>query len=481
MITHLPQTAEDSLNALWRVYLNTRTADQTGTTEDPKLVIEHTSNQAPSAPSSLLTEGETNPSGISDNTPEFSAIYNDPNSGDLAVKYRIEVDDNSDFSSVYWDSGTTTMATTTEGTRSPDITYGGSALASSTVYYWRIAFTDDDDADGTWSTVTSTFSLSSGAGSAVMYYLHTDHLGSVSAITDEAGELTEYFSYYPFGSERIATDAGQTERGYISEIYDAELSLNYLNARYYDGGRGQFMSVDPVFLGLGVDRRTQQLLADPQMANAYSYGRNNPVVYSDPNGEQSGLLEFFLGYQILHPVFFSAYNAVMQTIDRGELESLKYSDANQSEIDQVQQRMDSRAVSYVISGGVSTVAPGPAYIYDYLGVGGDLYRTGYPTKAISSFSNLGGPLEYVSTPSSFRSYSTPQSSSNYTFSPISSYTGGSFAVGGGYAFVHSGGGSLTSIQNSAIGALAESVGGSFTEAQASAIQNVISSFLGSSN
>ena len=121
-------------------------------------------NSAPTAPSILYAEGQTNPASISDSTPEFSAIYNDPNAGDLANKYVIQVDNNSDFSSVYWNSGTATMATTTAGNRSPDIIYAGSALASSTTYYWRILFLDDEAAVGAWSTTTATFSLAAGGG-----------------------------------------------------------------------------------------------------------------------------------------------------------------------------------------------------------------------------------------------------------------------------------------------------------------------------
>lgn len=134
-------------------------ADEAGTSKDPKLVVEHT-NSAPSAPTSLLTEGQTNPVNISDPTPEFSAIYNDPDSGDVATFYRIQVATSSTFSSTFWDTGTTTMATTTAGNRSPDISYAGTGLASSTTYYLRIAFSDDDGATGAWSMEETTFSLS---------------------------------------------------------------------------------------------------------------------------------------------------------------------------------------------------------------------------------------------------------------------------------------------------------------------------------
>ena len=109
---------------------------------------------APTAPYSNDTtaqSGQTNPSGITDPTPAFSAIYNDPDSGDIANKYRVEVNTANDFSgTVMWDSGAggTSMANTTEGNRCPDIIYAGSTLAGSTTYYWRITFWDDDGFEG---------------------------------------------------------------------------------------------------------------------------------------------------------------------------------------------------------------------------------------------------------------------------------------------------------------------------------------------
>lgn len=117
-------------------------------------------NWAPSAPTTPYANddsaqsGQANPTGISDSTPAFSAIYNDPNSGDIANKYRVEVNTQSDFGgTVMWDSGAsgTSMANTTAGNRCPDIIYAGSDLAGSTTYHWRITFWDDDDTEGTVS------------------------------------------------------------------------------------------------------------------------------------------------------------------------------------------------------------------------------------------------------------------------------------------------------------------------------------------
>src|SRR5690606_31765151 len=117
-------------------------------------------NVAPSAPTNLYSNnttaqaGTTNPVGITDTTPAFSAICNDANPGDILNMYQIQVDDQDDFSSVVWDSGAlgTAMADCVAGSRSEDIHFGGDPLAlDGTTYYWRIRFWDDDGEVGAWS------------------------------------------------------------------------------------------------------------------------------------------------------------------------------------------------------------------------------------------------------------------------------------------------------------------------------------------
>ncbi len=80
--------------------------------------------------------------------------------------------------------------------------------------------------------------------------------------------------------------AGVCRPIYIGQLYDAASNLNYLNARYQDPSRGQFLSEDPVFLG----NPSQQNLTDPQSFNAYSYAEDNPIVRSDPTGRFAPLL-----------------------------------------------------------------------------------------------------------------------------------------------------------------------------------------------
>jgi len=120
-----------------------------------------TTTAAPTAPTTPYAEGVTNPSAITDLTPELSAIHNDGN-GDSANYYQIEVNTASDFTgTVMWDSTKTAMTTTANGVRSPDISYAGTSLAlDGSTYYWRIKFWDTLGAQGAVS-ATQNFTMNS--------------------------------------------------------------------------------------------------------------------------------------------------------------------------------------------------------------------------------------------------------------------------------------------------------------------------------
>jgi RHS repeat-associated protein len=113
-------------------------------------------------------------------------------------------------------------------------------------------------------------------------YFHSDHLGSIAVITDEGGNVVERDSYDAWGKRRFATGADDptgsitslTTRGFTDQEELAVVGLVDLNARVYDPQLGKFTSVDP-FIGNWRDSQT---------LNAYSYGRNNPLVYKDPSG-----------------------------------------------------------------------------------------------------------------------------------------------------------------------------------------------------
>ncbi len=120
------------------------------------------------------------------------------------------------------------------------------------------------------------------------YYVHADHLGSSNVLTGVNGDLIEVSDYYPYGALRIddQTEDFVEQRKFIGEEYDPEIELSYLNARYYDGERGQFLRQDPVFWEVGQTQDGKAILANPQLHNSYSYAGNNPIVGKDPNGRE---------------------------------------------------------------------------------------------------------------------------------------------------------------------------------------------------
>jgi hypothetical protein len=167
-----------SLNATtyyWRI----KFFDELGIEGPFSATNEFTTDQAPTAPSNLFSNdsdaqsGLTNPVGILAGFPVFSAIFNDPDLGDTATQYRIQVSTTDDFSVLVWDSGAggTNMTTCTEGTRCDDIIFGGTELErDETTYYWRIKFFDAAGIESPWSEdpiSTQTFTMGTSGGSNI--------------------------------------------------------------------------------------------------------------------------------------------------------------------------------------------------------------------------------------------------------------------------------------------------------------------------
>ena len=116
-------------------------------------------------------------------------------------------------------------------------------------------------------------------------YFHTDALGSVRLITNASGTEVASFDYLPFGQELGQQTLGTQnvvgftgkERDKETEIPGSWLPLDYFGARYYQSQSGRFTGVDPV---LDLDKA----IVDPQRWNRYTYVRNNPLRYVDPDG-----------------------------------------------------------------------------------------------------------------------------------------------------------------------------------------------------
>ncbi|CAG0967627.1 partial Bifunctional sulfatase/alpha-L-rhamnosidase, partial [Anaerolineae bacterium] len=116
----------------------------------------------PTSPTSLFIHstdaqsGDVSPATDVDLTPVFSAIFNDPDSGALGKKVKIQVSTDQTFANVsHWNSGQIAVADIVNGSRCANVDYNGSALSGLATYYWRCRFWDEADAAGVWSAVAT--------------------------------------------------------------------------------------------------------------------------------------------------------------------------------------------------------------------------------------------------------------------------------------------------------------------------------------
>ncbi len=117
--------------------------------------------------------------------------------------------------------------------------------------------------------------------SPTIKYMHGDHLGSISVITDATGAVLERLRFDVFGApvnlngtSKASFGAAHTNRGYTGHEMDASTGLINMNARLYDPVLGRFISADTVVPEPG----------NMQGFNRYSYVLNNPLLYIDPTG-----------------------------------------------------------------------------------------------------------------------------------------------------------------------------------------------------
>jgi RHS repeat-associated protein len=183
------------------------------------------------------------------------------------------------------------------------------SVASSTGTGAKFATTTDYvfNGDSLVATIDQQTASGNATGTAKARYIHPDHLGSTNVVTDENDNVVQTLDFYPYGSTRISVATSTNEkRQFIGQFAD-DSTLSYLNARYYDGNRGQFLSEDPTFLAVGNESQLKQLsqenqqkyLSDPQQLNSYSYGKDNPVT----NKDAQGLLALQLGGEYTVPLW----------------------------------------------------------------------------------------------------------------------------------------------------------------------------------
>ena len=108
-------------------------------------------------------------------------------------------------------------------------------------------------------------------------YYQYDGLGSVRALSDEAGDVTDEYAYDAFGL--LLSSSGSTPNDYLytGEQWDADLGMYFLRARYMNVQTGRFHSMDTYEGGNG----------EPMSLHKYLYAHNNPISHIDPSGHFS--------------------------------------------------------------------------------------------------------------------------------------------------------------------------------------------------
>lgn len=90
--------------------------------------------------------------------------------------------------------------------------------------------------------------LASDSESARTYYHYaSDEMGSITHITDEAGEVKNHYEYDAFGNTTEAQESVTNRLGFCGEIRDAITGQYYLRARFYNPVVARFMNEDTYY------------------------------------------------------------------------------------------------------------------------------------------------------------------------------------------------------------------------------------------
>ena len=139
----------------------------------------------------------------------------------------------------------------------------------------RLVWMEDQDNQGTVFVYGADGLMWSKSDGEYKIY-HYDYRGSVVAVTDENGNLTDEIRYNAYGSVVGRTGTDLLIIGYNGRdgVLTEPNGLLFMRARYYSPALKRFMNAD-IILGS---------IADPSTLNLYAYVNGNPISYVDPFG-----------------------------------------------------------------------------------------------------------------------------------------------------------------------------------------------------
>ncbi|PFH45988.1 hypothetical protein AMATHDRAFT_8406, partial [Amanita thiersii Skay4041] len=118
-------------------------------------------------------------------------------------------------------------------------------------------------------------SINQTTNSSVIYYYHHDHLGSVIGASDRDGMMVTYYEYDAYGK---VTSTGEDVSRYKYSGKQLFGSIYDFGARFYDPDTGHFLTLDSYPTNLN--------RISPSSFNLYTFSRNDPINYLDPDGHE---------------------------------------------------------------------------------------------------------------------------------------------------------------------------------------------------
>jgi RHS repeat-associated protein len=112
------------------------------------------------------------------------------------------------------------------------------------------------------------------------YYYTIDQVNSTRVITDDNGNVVYSAAHGPYGQiQKTWTNTYDPKLKYSGKEREGYSDLDYFGARHYAHDIYRFISVDPII-------NREEALFNPQLWNGYSFCRNNPIAYLDPDGRE---------------------------------------------------------------------------------------------------------------------------------------------------------------------------------------------------
>ncbi len=126
-------------------------------------------------------------------------------------------------------------------------------------------------------------------------HFHLDHLSTPRLVTDQTGKKTAYHVYWPYGEELTAANQDAERMKFTGHERDLNGAagtgddVDYMHARFCSPVVGRFLSVDRFSVASlqsqeGGEELLNEYLRMPPNWNRYSYARENPLKYVDPDG-----------------------------------------------------------------------------------------------------------------------------------------------------------------------------------------------------